>query len=132
MEKWLGPLERIKEGVSRDPAREYQAALQVGQVVEAIVAQWRAVTASLEELARRGAERLQTLTGLKFSTMAGMVRTDAGWKLSVELVEKDSIPTGMDLLGFYEVYLDEAGNMTGFERRRIRRRGDPEPGEPLA
>lgn len=84
---------------------------------------------SLESIARRGVEELTAVTGLARSSVIGLEREDDGWKLTVELVEKESIPRSMDVLGIYRARLDAAGHLEGFERIGLRRRGDtPETG----
>lgn len=84
---------------------------------------------NLESIARRGVEELTTVTGLARSSVIGLERDDGGWRLTVELVEKESIPRGMDVLGIYRARLDGDGHLEGFERVGLRRRGDtPETG----
>jgi hypothetical protein len=63
---------------------------------------------------------------LKVSGVSAVARTDEGWKVILELVERASIPDTMDLLGVYEVRLDHEGELISYERTRIRRRCDLE------
>lgn len=63
---------------------------------------------------------------LKLSGVSAVSKTDSGWKVIVELVERAAVPDTMDLLGVYEVQLDQTGELTGYERVRIRRRCDLE------
>jgi len=44
--------------------------------------------------------------------------------VTAELVERKSVPDTSDLLGIYEVRMDEAGNILCYERTRMRRRSD--------
>ena len=64
------------------------------------------------------------LTGLKASSIIGIVNGDNEWRISIEMVEKESIPDQMDILATYEVSIDEEGNLLGFERKSMRKRGD--------
>jgi len=41
------------------------------------------------------------------------------------MLEMSRIPTATDLLGDYDVLVDEDGNMVKFERKRTRLRGEP-------
>lgn len=63
---------------------------------------------------------------LKVSSVTGVSKTEEGWRVTLELVERAAIPDTMDLLGVYEVMLDPEGELTGYERIRVRRRCDLE------
>ncbi len=79
---------------------------------------------NLAGIARRGVEELTAVTGLACATVIGLERDEGGWRLAVELVEQESIPRGMDVLGIYRARLDGEGHLEGFERVGLRRRGD--------
>jgi hypothetical protein len=79
----------------------------------------------LSEVMYRATQGLAALK-LKLSGVSGVSRTDGGWRVIVELVERAAVPDTMDLLGVYEVQLDQTGELTGYERTRIRRRCDLE------
>lgn len=78
----------------------------------------------LEGVAKRGLRAISEITGLKVSGVVALRREDEGWEIRVELVEKESIPHGMDVLGIYQVRLDANGDVLDFERTRLRRRAD--------
>jgi hypothetical protein len=63
---------------------------------------------------------------LKLSGVSSIAKTDEGWRVTLELVERASVPDTMDLLGVYEVRLDHEGELIGYERTRVRRRCDLE------
>ncbi|MBI5234227.1 MAG: gas vesicle protein [Deltaproteobacteria bacterium] len=65
---------------------------------------------------------LSKLTGLDPSSLVTTAKTDDGWQVAIEMVEKRSIPDGMDLLATYEVKLDEQGNILEFIRKGMRKR----------
>jgi len=69
-------------------------------------------------------EQLQSLLGLEVSNVIGAARMDDGWQVTVELIERKAVPDTQDLLGVYEIHLDDAGEMTSYERKEIRRRMD--------
>lgn len=69
-------------------------------------------------------KRLQEVTGLPLATAVSAEPGETGWHLQVELVEKESIPRGMDILGLYDVWLDDEGTLLRFARRSTRRRVD--------
>ena len=65
-----------------------------------------------------------SLINLKPSSVMGISRSEDGWIVTIEMIEKKSIPDSMDVLGCYEVSLDGSGNIRDFSRVRLRRRGD--------
>ena len=64
------------------------------------------------------------MINLPASSVVGVSRSEDGWVVSIEMIEKKSIPDSMDLLGCYEVSLDDGGKIRDFSRVRLRRRGD--------
>src|SRR5262249_4803625 len=58
---------------------------------------------------------------LRVSTIAAVTRSDEGWRVTAELVERRSVPDSGDYLGMYELSFDEAGNLLHYERTRMRR-----------
>lgn len=81
------------------------------------------------ELVRRAREELTRLIGLELSSTLGVTRDERGWHVSVEMIEKRSIPDGMDILATYEALLDDDGNLLEFGRKKLRKRIDTEVGE---
>ena len=76
----------------------------------------------LGTLIENARKELSKLTGLTVSSTTGATKDEKGWHISIELVEKHSIPDQMDILALYEVLLDEDGNFLNFERKSMRRR----------
>jgi len=64
------------------------------------------------------------LTKLEPSGIKGVSRDEEGWHVTVEMIEKKSIPDGMDLLALYNVPLDDEGTVIKFERGQLRKRMD--------
>ena len=50
--------------------------------------------------------------------------TDDGWRVGVEVVEREAVPDTQDILGRYELRLDEEMAVTGYQRTHRYRRGD--------
>lgn len=72
---------------------------------------------------------LNTIAGMtkhKPSGVVGINKSDSGWVVEVELIEKESIPSSMDVLGLYEVSVDEKGELLEFKRKMLRIRTDTE------
>ncbi|MDI6815186.1 MAG: gas vesicle protein GvpO, partial [Dehalococcoidales bacterium] len=75
---------------------------------------------------QRAREELSKITGLELSSTLSSAKVEQGWKVQVELIEKHSIPDGMDLLATYEAVMDDFGNLLSFRRVRMRKRIDSE------
>ena len=58
------------------------------------------------------------------SSVAAVSKDAEGWHVLLEMLEKKSIPDGMDLLAMYDVLLDEEGNIVKFDRGDLRTRGE--------
>ena len=71
-------------------------------------------------------EEIIKVTGLELSATLGAVRKDSSWSVTVEMIEKHSIPDQMDILAVYETILDDEGNLIEFKRKRLRKRMDTE------
>jgi len=78
------------------------------------------------EINERAREELSKITGLELSTTLSTAKVEQGWAVNVELIEKHSIPDGMDLLACYEAMVDDFGNLLSFKRIRMRKRIDSE------
>lgn len=77
-----------------------------------------------KELIEKAKKQLADLTGFVSPAGTGLRKEKEGWVVTVEIVEKKSIPDGMDLLGTYEVRMDLKGNVFGYERKTLRKRID--------
>jgi len=77
-------------------------------------------------LIEKAREELSKLTKLKASSTVGATKDEKGWHISVEMVEKQSIPDQMDILAIYEAILDDEGNLLSFERKAMRKRMETE------
>lgn len=81
-----------------------------------------------KELLEKAKKELTSLTGFKSPAAIGLRKEGAKWIATIEIVEKISIPEGMDILGSYEVSLDAKGNILSYERKDLRKRQDTEIG----
>lgn len=80
----------------------------------------------LRDVIDRAKEASQGVLNLGLASITGAIKTDQGWRVTMELVERKAIPDTQDLLGVYEMLLDDEGHLTGYERIRMRRRMDAE------
>ncbi len=77
-------------------------------------------------LIEQARKELSELTGLKPSSTVGATKDEKGWHISIEMLEKESVPDQMDILATYEVLLDEDGKLLSFERKTMRKRMETE------
>ncbi|HEY2436348.1 MAG TPA: gas vesicle protein GvpO [Solirubrobacteraceae bacterium] len=61
---------------------------------------------------------LPQLLGRPIEAVLGLERDDGRWKVTVQVVELSRIPSTTDILGSYEVTLDEQGEVVGYRRNR--------------
>lgn len=85
----------------------------------------------MAEIIQKARSDLHKLTGLEISSTLGATRENGEWKVIMEVLEKKSIPDGMDILATYETRLDAKGNgsMLNFKRTKMRKRIDTEESE---
>lgn len=79
----------------------------------------------MKELAERAKSQLAEVTGLKPVTVTRTSKDEQGWHITLDMLEMARIPPATDVLGDYDLLIDEDGNMLKFERMRTRLRGAP-------
>ena len=78
----------------------------------------------IPKLVERAREDLSSLTGLELGSTLSVTKDEQGWRVQVEMVEKKSLPDGMDILATYEALMDDQGEMIEFKRAAMRKRID--------
>ena len=76
------------------------------------------------ELSKKAKQELESLTGLKAASVIGAAQEEGQWVVTVEMVEKKSIPDSMDILGAYDIKMSAEGEVLDFARTKLRKRGD--------
>jgi hypothetical protein len=85
----------------------------------------RSAGITLEQAIIKASKKIQQLTELKIAGVVGVTLEETGnYCIKIEVVERTGIPNTMDLLGLYEINLDPAGNLLGYSRLGIRKRGE--------
>jgi hypothetical protein len=79
---------------------------------------------AIKDITEKAKAELKSLTGFDASSVISIKKDGTIWKVMVELLEKSGIPDRMDILGIYEVRIDEGENLVGYERKGLRKRGD--------
>jgi hypothetical protein len=82
------------------------------------------------QLAQLAARQLAQISGRDINGVTGLERAEEGWRVSVDLVEIARIPPSTDVLGSYEVVVDDDGDLLRYERIRRFIRG--QAGEDMA
>ncbi len=77
------------------------------------------------ELAESARSQLTVVTGLKPVAISATFKDDQGWHVLMDMLEMKRIPDSTDVLGYYEVLLDEDGNMLKFKRKKSHLRAEP-------
>jgi len=77
-----------------------------------------------KDIAEIAKEKLVELTGFSSPNVIGINKEEDIWHISVEITEKPSEAINLEILGIYDVRFDVSGNLLGFERIEIRKRGD--------
>jgi ADP-ribose pyrophosphatase YjhB (NUDIX family) len=80
------------------------------------------------QLAQQARRELSEITGLEAESVSSLERADDGsWIVTVELLELERVPNTDDVIGSYEVELDEKGELLGY--RRLRRYARSQAGD---
>jgi hypothetical protein len=76
--------------------------------------------------AQAGKQGLLELIGKRAEGITAVEPVDDGWRVAVEVLEDQRVPSSADLLALYEVELDPEGNLVSYRRTRryARGRGD--------
>ncbi len=77
-----------------------------------------------KDILEKTKKELADLTGFKSPSAIGFKKEGNELVATIEVIEKESIPDGMDILGTYEVRVDQDGKILGYERTDLRKRVD--------
>ena len=72
--------------------------------------------------------QIAAVTGRRTDTVSAAERTDDGWRLEVELVELERVPSTTNILATYQVDLDDDCALVGYRRLRRYYRNAAEEG----
>lgn len=77
-----------------------------------------------KDILEKAKKELADLTGFKSPSAIGFKKEGNELIATIEVIEKASIPDGMDVLGTYEVRVDESGKIISYKRTDLRKRVD--------
>lgn len=78
---------------------------------------------SANELGQAALATIEELTGHPPEAVIGLEWDGEQWIVSVEVLELERIPNTTDVIGCYDVQLDEEGTLRGFRRIGRHQRG---------
>jgi hypothetical protein len=76
------------------------------------------------EVAEKAQQEFVRLGKKPADGLAGLSKTEEGWAVLLEAIERKAIPDTMDILGLYELHLDNEGNLLDLARKKLRKRGE--------
>ncbi len=77
-----------------------------------------------QEVITKARGHIETMGKKSNDGVTSMSKKDDGWTVSMEVLERKGIPDTMDILGLYEVVLNNEGDLLSLERKKLRKRGD--------
>jgi len=77
-----------------------------------------------KDILEKAKKELADLTGFKSPSAIGFKQDGNELVATIEVIEKESIPDGMDVLGTYEVRVDNGGKIIEYKRTDLRKRVD--------
>ena len=76
------------------------------------------------EIVEKAREEFISLGKKPADGVTGLSKTEEGWSILLEALERKAIPDTMDVLGLYELRLDNDGHLLSLDRRKLRKRGE--------
>lgn len=70
------------------------------------------------QIALHARDEVASITGLEADHVSAVGKDDCNWCVTVDLVELKRIPAATDVLGAYDVVLDEFGQLISYHRNR--------------
>jgi hypothetical protein len=69
---------------------------------------------------------LHSILNLEVANVIAVSKIEDGWNVKIDLIERRAIPDTMDIMGTYEVILDDDGGIIKYERKNQHKRMDLE------
>jgi hypothetical protein len=76
------------------------------------------------EVIEKAREEFVSLGKKPADGITGLSKTEEGWSILMEALERKAIPDTMDVLGLYELRLDNEGHLLSLDRKKLRKRGE--------
>lgn len=79
---------------------------------------------AVSEIGKLAIEAIQSLVNKKPESVVSISKEAKGWKAVLDVLERRAVPDTQDLLGRYELTLNEEGELLGYKQVVVRRRQD--------
>ena len=77
-----------------------------------------------QEVITKARGHLVTMGKKSDEGVTSLSKREDGWTVCIEVVERKGIPDTMDILGLYEISVNNEGDLLSVERKKLRKRGD--------
>jgi len=81
-------------------------------------------TETIMDIGMKAKGVIEQLLDKKAESVISATKEENEWKVLVEVLERRAVPDSQDLIGRYELRLDENKELLGYERIVLRRRTD--------
>ena len=81
-------------------------------------------TETIMDLGEKARGVIEELLDKHAESVISVTKEENEWKVLVEVLERRAVPDSQDLLGRYELRMDENKELLGYERVVLRRRQD--------
>jgi len=81
-------------------------------------------TETIMDIGMKARGVIEQLLDKKAESVISATKEENEWKVLVEVLERRAVPDSQDLIGRYELRLDENKELLGYERIVLRRRTD--------
>ncbi len=81
-------------------------------------------TETILEIGMKARGVIEELLDKKAESVISATKEENEWKVLVEVLERRAVPDSQDLIGRYELRLDENKELLGYDRIVLRRRTD--------
>lgn len=82
------------------------------------------VAKEIIDIGREGLSTLEKLLNKKPESVLSVNKEGKEWKVIAEVLERRAVPDTQDILGRYELRLDEKGELLGYKQVLTKRRAD--------
>lgn len=77
-----------------------------------------------QQVIRKARENIAIMGKKPDEGVTSLSKREDGWTVCVEELERKGIPDTMDILGLYEINMNNEGDLLSVERKKLRKRGD--------
>lgn len=81
-------------------------------------------TDEIKKISKKSLDVVKELLNKKPESTISVAKEEKGWKVVVEALERKSVPDTQDILGRYELSLDNKGELLDYKQIVLRRRAD--------